>query len=119
MSNGHPTVLRERVLNYVDIGHSKSETGRVFKVSRPTINKWIHLREQGDYSLKPRTSRRLRKIKEEELRAYIKAHPDAYLNEIGKALGVSANSIWHAVRRFGITLKKRSRGIKKEIIKNE
>lgn len=104
---------------YIDNGHSKSETSRVFKISRPTINQWIGLRQQGDYSLKPRTSRRFRKIKEDELRSYIKAHPDAYLKDIGKALGVSANSIWHAVRRFGITLKKRSRVIKKEIKKND
>lgn len=118
MSNGYPTILREGVLTYIDDGHRISETSRVFKISRPTIMKWVSLRAEGDYGLKERPARRYRKIKESELKEYVKNHPDSYLKDIGRVFGVSSTAIIKAFRRFGITLKKRSRAIRKETANN-
>jgi transposase len=41
--------LRERALNYVELGHTIRETSEVFRVSEKTISNWKRLRrEKGD-----------------------------------------------------------------------
>ena len=43
---GYSTDLRERVLAYIDAGHSQAMASSLFKVSRQTIYDWINLRKQ-------------------------------------------------------------------------
>ena len=44
MGKPHPIELRERVVAYVDEGHSHRETARVFRVSVSFVNNMIKLR---------------------------------------------------------------------------
>lgn len=46
MGKPHPIELRERVVLYVDEGHSHQETARVFKVSVSFVNNMIKLRRE-------------------------------------------------------------------------
>ncbi len=109
MSNGYSNDLRVRVLAYKDANHTQQETCEVFRISRATLNAWLKLRrETGSAALRPRPkARSSRKINEPALKAYVQAHPDAYLHEIGEAFGVSGTAILYACRRYGITRKKR------------
>jgi transposase len=46
MGKNYSEDLRERVLSSVDEGLSKMEVHRRYRVSRSTIDDWLHLREQ-------------------------------------------------------------------------
>lgn len=111
MSNGYSNDLRDRVLAYKDAKHTQRETCEVFGISRATLNAWLKLRrETGSAHLRPRPKKRSsRQIDEQALKAYLQAHPDAYLHEIGAAFGVSGTAIWYACQRDGITRKKSGR----------
>jgi transposase len=41
-----------------------------------------------------------------KLQTHVKKHPDATLNELRSALGVSHNAIWVRLGQLGLTLKK-------------
>ena len=116
MTNGYSNDLRERVLKYKDDNHTQVETCDVFGISRSTLNAWLKLRrETGSVNLRPRPrTRRPRKIDEARLRAYLEAHPDAYLREIGVEFEVSATAIMKACRRYQLTRKKRRHAISSE-----
>ena len=46
------------------------------------------------------------RINHEELLAYVKEHPDAYLREISAHFSVAITTIWNALRRLGVKYKK-------------
>ena len=107
MSNGYPIELRKRVLDYLEKGGSKAEASRVFQLCRQTLYSWLALKEAGDYSLKPRPSRRKeRKLSREALKEYLETHPDAYLSELAKEFKVTINAIDYALKQLKITRKK-------------
>lgn len=98
--------LRERVLSYVDTGHTIMETSKVFRVSEKTINNWKRLRrEKGDIRAQF-NKRSPHKLPDTELLSYIEANPDKYLREIGDHLGCSDVAVLYACRRLDITYKK-------------
>lgn len=109
MPNGYSNDLRERVLAYKDANHTQAETCAVFGISRATLNAWLRLRrETGSAELRARPkTRRSRKIDDDQLKAYIDQHPDAYLHDIAEVFDVTPAAILYACRRAGITRKKR------------
>ncbi|MDE6020105.1 MAG: transposase [Ruminococcus sp.] len=99
--------LRERVVKYRLGGHTIKETCEVFGVGNYAVSKWVkQYKETGDLSNKP-LNRGFKKIDPEKLKAYISAHPDAYQREIAEVFGCSAEAIRKALKRLGITRKKR------------
>ena len=111
--------LRDRVLAYKDNNHTPQETCAVFGISRTTLNTWLKLRrETGSAHAQPYAKTRRRQIDEHKLKAYIEAHPDAYLREIAVEFGVSATAIMDACRRSKITRKKRHPAMPNETEQN-
>lgn len=99
--------LRERVVKYRLEGHTIKETCEVFGVGNYAVSKWVkQYKETGDLSNKP-LNRGFKKIDPEKLKAYISEHPDAYQKEMAEVFGCSAEAIRKALKRLGITRKKR------------
>ena len=99
--------LRERVVKYRLSGHTIKETCEVFGVGNYAVSKWVkQYKETGDLSNKP-LNRGCKKIDPEKLKAYIAEHPDAYQREIAEVFECSAVAIRKAMKRLGITRKKR------------
>ena len=99
--------FRKRVIEYRREGHTQKETRDVFKVSTVTISTWEKkLREEGTLEKKP-LNRQPRKLDSDRLKAYIEAHPDAYLREIAAEFGSCETAVTYALRRLKITRKKR------------
>ena len=69
--------FRKRTIEYRKEGHTLKETKEVFDVSISTIRLWEkQLREEGH--LEPKSPEHPpKKINPDELKAYIKEHPDA------------------------------------------
>ena len=62
-------------------------------------------REQGHLERKKRVVKK-RKISLEELKAFVEAHPDAFLREIAAHFDCAVPSVWAALKQINVTLKK-------------
>ena len=99
--------LRKKVIGFLLKGHSQREAQKVFGVGLSAVNRW-HQQYQRSGNLNDKPScRRFKKLDPEKLQAYIAEHSDAYLQEIGDAFGCSDTAVLKALKRLGITRKKR------------
>ena len=62
-------------------------------------------REQGHLERKKRVVKK-RKIPLEELKAFVEAHPDAFLREIAVHFDCAVPSVWASLKQINVTLKK-------------
>ena len=109
--------LREAAVAYYEEGHTLIETGKVFKVGKTTVSSWVKKkRETGDLHNKP-LNRGFKKIDPEKLKAYVREHPDATQKEISEIFGCCNQAVSKALKRCGITRKKRPRSTKSRIRK--
>ncbi len=111
--------LRERIVGYVEAGHSARAAGRVFSVSAATAVRFVAAwRREGNVAPKRqgRAPGAFGKLAPHRafLIAAVRANPDASLRELADALrqerGVKANlsSVHRALVRAGYSYKKRA-----------
>jgi len=97
--------LRERVVDFVNAGGSKTEAAKKYNVGRRTVYRYLQYAQKG--ALAPKKSwGGWRKFDPQKLRDYVTKNPDATLWEIGRAFGGTDVGALGALRRSGITLKK-------------
>ena len=99
--------VRRLVMSYLDSGGSKSSASRIYNVHRSTIYKWISLRRTRDSVARPPLERGCRKIDPVILAQRVEANPEAHLKEHAAYFGVRIQTISEALKRLGITRKKR------------
>jgi transposase len=110
----YPAVLRERLLRFVDAGHSQAEAARTFGVSLRSISRWRRQAATGDLTPKPRPGRTPRIGPEQAaaLEAQVAATPDATLAEHCAQLqqqhgvAVSVATMSRVLAKLGLPLKK-------------
>ena len=69
------------VLSHLDNGSTQKETSKLFGVSMSSINKWKRLHKSGVILVAKVRLRKPKRIAPDKLRAYVREHPDAYLQE--------------------------------------
>ena len=112
--------LRERVIAYIEQGGKKVNASILFNVSRPTIDKWVQLKQKtGSLKPLPLAPRSWRKINPEFLLSYINESPDKILNEYAEHFNVSNSGIWRSLHRNNFTRKKRQISIRNDVRKND
>jgi len=105
--NAYSVDLRERVVNFVEQGHTRGEAAEVFQVHRNTVGRWVtQYRETRTLEPKPMPKRIPLKMNDAKFLAYLKGNNDKTLVEMGRDFKVSGNTIWHACCRLNITRKK-------------
>ena len=103
--------LRERAVKYRLNGHTLEETSEIFNVGTSAVSRWVkQYKEKGDLSNKP-LNRGYKKTNPEKLKDYVKKHPDAYQREIAEEFNCSIMAVSKALKRLGITRKKRQNAI--------
>ena len=113
----YPTIFRKRTIEYRKSGHTLKETSEAFKVSISAIEEWERkLKESGNLEKKA-LNRPHKKIDPEKLRAYVEEHPDAYQREMADEFNCSVTAIQKALKRLGITRKKRQHSTRNRILK--
>ena len=107
--------LRTSVLDYIETGGLIKTACDTFNVSRSSIQRWrTRKAETGDLS--PTTRKNLPyKVDDIKLLKFIASNPDAYLNEIAEAFGISDSGAWRALKRLNVTRKKSPRSTQSEM----
>ena len=104
--------LRKAAVNYYYKGHTYVETASAFGVGTSTIGAWVKkYRETGSLKNKP-LNRGFKKIDPVKLAEYVKEHPDDTQREMAEVFGCCNEAISKALKRHGITRKKRRSAIK-------
>jgi len=97
------------VLDYLAKGHTEKEMSEELRVGTTTISNWKRLlRETGSLADKERR-KTPHKLPDEELKAYISNHPDAFFTEIAVHFNCSDEAVRQACKRLGITRKKKTK----------
>ena len=100
----YPSIMRERVLRFIEGGGSKIEASRLFGVGRATIFLWVKQGFSGSAGKPgPRGSRKLDRTKLAQL---VQKNPDMMLKELAEELGVSIGAVFHSLKVLGYTRKK-------------
>jgi transposase len=108
--------VRERALAAVEDGHHLGDVAAMFRVDPSTLRRWRRRhRLTGSVRTLPRSGRprRIGVADEAALHAQVTAHPDATLAEHCQrwqqthGVAVSVPTMGRALRRLGMTLKKR------------
>ena len=98
--------LRQRVVDFVRGGGSKTEAARRFKVGEASVYRWL---KPGGMAYQRPGPQGPRKLDWEALRRHVEAHPDRTQAERARHFQVSRHCIWHALHRLQITHKKKDR----------
>jgi transposase len=107
--------LRSRVLHDCDAGATTRAVAVKYRVSESWVRR-LKQRRRATGEVGPRARRtfrpRLLAPHDDRLRELVAASPDATLAELRDRLGVAVGltALWHAVRRLGLTVKKKSSG---------
>jgi transposase len=111
----HSKDLRARAIKYVEQGGAIKDACRLFEISRSSFQRWRTIKDNTG-TLEPKSRIQMPyKIDNEQLKTYIKEHPDAYLNEIASHFNVTSPCISIALKRLKITRKKSPHFTKKEM----
>ena len=106
--------LRRKVIEAIDDGMGKTEASKLFRISRNTINLWLHRREEsGDYRAEDGYQRGYgAKITDlEEFKEFARKHGSQTQKEMAQAwIGeISDKTIGKALKKIGFTRKKNLR----------
>lgn len=103
----HSIELRNKALSYYEQCKNISKVAQAYQISRNTLYLWIKLKEQTG-SLNHRVKgQNACKLDNQKLAEYVTQHPDAYLHEIAQHFNCAKSTIFYALKRIGITRKKR------------
>ncbi len=98
-------------IKYKRDGHTFEETQAIFGMAKSTFYAWEKEYEAGFPKKPKRTCEK--KINKEALKRAIEERPDSELSELAKPFDCSTQAIVSALKRMGITLKKRPSRIRK------
>jgi transposase len=100
--------FREKVLEYLDKGHTLQKTHETFGVGTTTIKLWKKLKKDTGTLAKRPLNRKPSKLCPDQLKAYIADNPDSYLRETAEAFNCTVPAVFYALKRLKITRKKNS-----------
>ena len=98
--------FREKVINFINKGHTVEEAHTVFEVGTTTIKEWKRLQKETGTLGKRQLERTHRKIDPVKLVAYLEEYPDSYQREIAEFFGCTQQAVFIALKRLRITRKK-------------
>jgi transposase len=96
---------KKRTIEYRAEGHTVKETMETFKIGRTAYYEWEREAEEG-FADKPKRTYE-KKIDKVKLAKAVEETPDAELAELAVPFNCSVQAIFYALKKMGITLKKR------------
>ena len=97
--------LRKKALEYLDTVGNRQKVVEAFNISLQVLERWIRRRGENCLPAKQRKSSPS-KINDQQLRLFVREHPDAYLREIAEKFGITLQAEFYVCKRLKISLKK-------------
>jgi transposase len=110
---------RKRAIELLAEGQSCQAVSEILGIDRKTLYNWKNRNEAGCLGTSYPAKRGAYRIDEAELKAHLEEHPDAYLAELAGIAGGSTHGVRHALKRLGISRKKRHPSTESEMKINE
>jgi transposase len=118
MGKPHPVELRERVIAFVEEGHSHRSAAEHFRVSPRFVNNMVILkRETGSLEAKPQGRRGGGKLQDHQewVRDLVARNGDLTLDELcleleGRGVSIHRSSVGRLLHRLGLSHKKKPSG---------
>lgn len=111
--------MRQRALDLLEEGKSKTEISKMLGASRTSILRWSKRASTGELAAIYPKARGGFRVDDEKLKAYVKENPDAYQSEIAEAIGAKENTVCKALHRLKISRKKRLRSTENGMNRSE
>jgi len=105
MSKHSSFEVKKRIVAFVYEGGSKVEAARRFRVSRSTVYRCLEAHDAGTLDPRTRTNAK-RRLDPEQLKWELARNPGATLKELGKIFGVNYVTVWYAMKRMKIKVKR-------------
>ncbi len=106
MSKSYSLDLREKVLQYLENNQDKKTVSSVFQIGIATVYRWVAQKKEKGNLHPLRRKYAYKKIDDQKLIEYVKAHPDQFLSEIAQQFKLTPQAIFYALKRLKITRKK-------------
>jgi transposase len=104
---------KECAVRYFQKGHSYEETKEIFRMAKSTLYEWIQEAEE-NFPEKPKRTFE-KKINKAALIKAIEEKPDSELSELSEPFDCTEQAVFYALKRLGITRKKRHLHIPKNL----
>lgn len=110
--------LREKVIKYLENGHSQRSCAEVFSLHLSTVHRWWkRYISEGHFNPRKRLGSK-GKVDPEALMEYVNSHPEKTLKQIGAHFGVTDVSIFQRLQKLGFSYKKKRSPMRKQMKKN-
>ena len=106
---------KKKILQYAT-KHGHRTAIKKFQISSATLYVWFKQSEP-DY-VKPERKAFFHKLNPEEIKKFVKQHPDCTLAQIGSKYGASEVAVYNCLKKLGFSFKKRNFSIKNEMSKS-
>lgn len=111
--------LRKKVIDYFNLGNSKSKTSDIFNISRQTLDFWIKLdKEDKLFEIKKYQHGFKSSVDLDEFKRYVDENSDKYYHEIAKEFKIKKSQAHRIVKtKLNYTVKKNKQSTEKQIKK--
>ncbi len=96
---------KECAVKYKRDNHTFEQTKKIFGMSKSAFYEWEKEYDAG-FPVQPKRTRK-RKIDKEALQRAVEERPDSELSELAEPFDCTPQAVFYALKRMGITLKKR------------
>ena len=110
--------LREKVIKYLQKGHTQKACAEVFSLHLSTVQRWW-ARYSAEGHFKPRKRLGSKgKVDPQALIDYVKIYPEKTLKQIGAHFDVTDVSIFNRLKKLGFSYKKKPSPMRKQVKRN-
>jgi len=110
---------RKRTVEFYHEGNTQTRVREIFKVDPKTLLDWEARYAAGELKPTYPKTRKSRKLEPDALIAYHEENPDDFLYEIGEHFDCSGEAVRKALKKLGVTRKKRPVTTKSDVKPNE
>lgn len=111
--------LRDKVIEYLELGNSQQSASKIFKLNLSTISRWwLRYKREGNCAPRKRLGRAPR-VSLSALKDYIEMNPNFKSADMGKHFGMSSGGAFYWLKKLGYSYKKKTSPMWKQMKKNE
>ena len=111
--------FRQKVMSYVERGHSCNQASIKFEISANTVRNWYKRYQSEGHYLAKKVGGKKGRVTSQDVASYIESNPNFILSDMGKHFKMSAVGAHYWLKKLGYSYKKKTFHTGKQAKKNE